>query len=134
MSRSASEDAARAGITRALIASNTAETQAALRAVGAAERDPVLRWSVIGLFWLLFMVRAFGRTTGHHRGPFNWYDWLVIVVGTADESQVRLTAERLAAAVQDDGDRGQGEDVVDHRGPAEESSFHRVRRPHRQHR
>lgn len=50
---------------------------------GILERDPVLRWSVIGLFWLLFMLRAFGRTTGQHRGPFNWYDWLVIVVGTA---------------------------------------------------
>jgi methyltransferase (TIGR00027 family) len=31
------------GTGRCLIASNTAETQAALRAVGAAERDPVLR-------------------------------------------------------------------------------------------
>ena len=68
-----------------LIASNTAETQAALRAVGAAERDPVLRnpdWMAARLVTAAPRLTALAKVPGvrrlSRRSPSDWRRALTI--------------------------------------------------------
>lgn len=52
--------------------------------IGALERNPLLRWALIGVLWLALMFRLFGRgTSGQRHGLLNWYDWVVIAFGAA---------------------------------------------------
>lgn len=50
-------------------------------AVVLLERHPAVRWSLLGVFWGVVVLRLFGRGAGQRRGLFSWYDWFVVLGG-----------------------------------------------------